>query len=282
MLKNDLSLILMIFYSPAKINLGLQVLNRRTDGFHNIQTIMHFTGLCDILEIKKSEKDEVELQFTQSGIELESGSGKNLCVSAWEIYQQEVRLPPLAIHLHKQIPVGAGLGGGSSNGTITLMGLNRMMGNPIPPGTLHHMATSLGSDCPFFLYDRPMLAEGRGEVLTPVDIKLTGMYLVLFYTGIQISTAEAYAGIRPAPRSMDLRALPQQPVHRWKDILSNDFEVPVFKLYPELGSLKRALYDAGAIYASLSGSGSALYGIFENIPDIPADLQSSIHWKGTL
>lgn len=272
----------MIFYSPAKINLGLQVLNRRPDGFHNIQTIMHLTGLYDILEIIRSEKDAAPLTFTQSGLALEPGSSKNLCISAWEAVQRELSLPPLAIHLHKQIPVGAGLGGGSSNATFTLRGINTLMDNPLPPETLYRMAASLGSDCPFFLYDRPMLAEGRGELLTPVDLQLTGLHLVLFDTGIHISTAEAYAGIVPSPGKLDLRELPQHPVRSWKEILSNDFEIPVFGKHPGLESLKHSIYRAGAVYSSLSGSGAAIYGIFEREPVLPADLLEGVLWKGPL
>jgi 4-diphosphocytidyl-2-C-methyl-D-erythritol kinase len=272
----------MIFFAPAKINLGLQVLDRRSDGFHNIQTIMHLTGLCDILEIKKSDKKKSGLEFTQSGIELEPGSPHHLCVSAWEVFQKEIRLPPLAMHLHKQIPVGAGLGGGSSDATSALLGINRILGNPVQRDTLHRMATSLGSDCPFFLHHSPMLAEGKGERLTPVNIELSGMKLVLFHTGIHISTAEAYAGIHPSPGRMDLHELPRYPVQMWKEILINDFEVPVFNLYPELGSLKRSIYTAGATYASLSGSGAAIYGIFDREPDLPRDLQPMVLWKGPL
>ena len=282
MLKNGLSLFQMIFYSPAKINLGLQVLNRRSDGFHNIQTIMHLTGLCDILEIIRSGKDDAPLTFTQSGLALEPDSSKNLCISAWEALQQEVRLPPLTMHLHKQIPVGAGLGGGSSNATFTLRGINTIMGHPLPPEALHRMAASLGSDCAFFLYDRPMLAEGRGELLSPVDLQLSGLLLVLFVTGIHISTAGAYAGIDPAPGKLDLRELAKHPVRIWKEILSNDFEIPVFRNHPELEDLKESIYRAGAMYASLSGSGAAIYGIFEKKPDLPPDLLKAVLWKGKL
>jgi 4-diphosphocytidyl-2-C-methyl-D-erythritol kinase len=243
---------------------------------------MHLTGLCDILEIKRSDRQEQELVFTQSGIELEPGSSKNLCISAWEALRQKIRLPPLTIHLHKQIPVGAGLGGGSSNATCTLTGINRIMGNPLPMETLHPMATSLGSDCPFFLHGRPMVAEGKGDLLTPLDIQLSGMKLVLFHTGIHISTAEAYSGIHPSAGGLDLHELPQHPVDVWKEKLINDFEVPVFQRYPELDSLKQSIYAAGAIYASMSGSGSALYGIFEKEPVLPGNLQSGLLWKGTL
>jgi 4-diphosphocytidyl-2-C-methyl-D-erythritol kinase len=272
----------MILFSPAKINLGLQILRRRGDGYHDIQTIMHHAGLCDILEIRVSQPDSRRLKFSQSGIELESGDLKNLCISAWEIFEEEAGLPPLEIHLHKQIPVGAGLGGGSSNATHTLLAINRIMGDPLPMGTLHRMASSLGSDCPFFLHDRAMLAEGRGEILTPLELSLKGKYLVLFNKGIHISTARAYAGIQPAPLRFDLRELPNLSFDSWKKVVTNDFEEPVFRLHPELEALKAAIYSAGAGYASLSGSGSALYGLFEEKPDLPGPLQRCAIWKGKL
>jgi 4-diphosphocytidyl-2-C-methyl-D-erythritol kinase len=280
--KNGLSLDVMIRYSPAKINLGLQIIMRRGDGYHDIQTIMHHAGLCDILETRASAPGSQPLKFSQSGIQLESGDQKNLCISAWEIFQKEAPLPPLEIHLHKQIPVGAGLGGGSSNATHTLLAINRIMGDPLPMGTLHRMASSLGSDCPFFLHDRAMLAEGRGEILTPMEWSLKGKYLVLFNRGIHISTAQAYAGIQPAPSGFDLRELPHLSFDSWKKYVTNDFEVPVFRAHPELEALKAAIYSAGAGYASLSGSGSALYGIFEELPDLPEPLQRFAIWKGEL
>jgi 4-diphosphocytidyl-2-C-methyl-D-erythritol kinase len=282
MLKNGLSLDVMILFSPAKINLGLQILKRRGDGYHDIQTILHHTGLCDILEVKKSAPGSQPLQFSQSGIELESGDHKNLCISAWEMFQQEVGLPTLEIHLHKQIPVGAGLGGGSSNATHTLLAMNKIMGDPLPMDALQRMASSLGSDCPFFLHDSAMLAEGRGESLTPLELSLKGKFLVIFYKGIHISTSQAYAGTQPAPLRFDLRELPHRSFDSWKELLTNDFEVSVFGLHPELEVLKADIYSAGAGYASLSGSGSALYGLFEKVPELPGPLERCAIWKGRL
>jgi len=272
----------MILFSPAKINLGLQILSLRSDGFHDIQTIMHHAGLCDIMEIRKSGDDREGLTFSQTGIELESADKKNLCISAWETFREEVSLPPLEIHLHKQIPVGAGLGGGSSNATHTLLAINRIMGDPMPDAVLYRMASSIGSDCPFFLYDTAMLAEGRGEILTPLELSLKGLYLVIFHTGIHISTAEAYAGTRPAPMRIDLRELQHLSIHKWKEVVTNDFEDSVFSQHAVLGDLKSAIYRKGALYASLSGSGSALYGLFQEKPDLPDQLRQYAVWKGKL
>ncbi len=272
----------MIIFSHAKINLGLQVLSRRKDGYHNIRTVMHPAGLCDILELKESPHDGRELMFSSSGLSLEPGAGKNLCISAWDAYRKEVSLPPLSIHLHKQIPVGAGLGGGSSDATHTLLGLNRIMGEPLGKEDLHRMAAALGSDCPYFLHGSAMLAEGRGEILSPLQLQLKGLSLVLFFDGTRISTAEAYQGIRPAPGKTDLRNLRHLPVREWKERITNDFEGPVYRLYPELENLKQSVYEAGALYASLSGSGSALYGIFKKMPELPGNLQRCTLWKGIL
>jgi 4-diphosphocytidyl-2-C-methyl-D-erythritol kinase len=280
MLKNAITLCFMILFSPAKINLGLRVLERRSDGYHNIETVMYPTGFCDILEIKKSEGRGGMFSFSQSGVQLESGSVPNLCFKAWEIFQREVPLPPVAIHLHKQIPVGAGLGGGSSNATLTLLGLNQLLAEPLENPQLYRMASQLGSDCPFFLHQGPMIAEGRGEILGPVDLRIGGCRLVLLHPGIHISTAEAYRDIVPDRHGTGLRELLTGPFEKWKSKVFNDFEEPVFRKYPELEKMKQELYRAGALYASLSGSGSALYGIFRKNPDLTGDLARAVIWKG--
>ncbi len=272
----------MIHFAPAKINLGLHVLEKRPDGYHNLQTLMVPTGLCDLLEITPLHEEGEGFRFEQTGIPLEEGSGVNLCVKAWELVTRELPVPPLLIHLHKQIPVGAGLGGGSSDATHTIMGINRLMGNPLPGDTLHAMAARLGSDCAFFLHDRAMLAEGRGEILTPAGVDLRGIWLVLFHPGVHLSTAEAYRGISPSPDRTDLRTLLEQPMERWKDTLQNDFEKTVFREHPVMGEMKASIYAAGAIYASLSGSGSAMYGLFESPPVLGDELARHILWKGLL
>jgi 4-diphosphocytidyl-2-C-methyl-D-erythritol kinase len=282
MLKNAISLGAMILFSPSKINLGLQVIERRSDGYHNIQSVMLPVGLCDILEIKRMDLGHEGIAFTQTGIQLESEPAFNLCIRAYQIFNEEVKLPPLGIHLHKQIPVGAGLGGGSSNASHTLMGLNKLTGEPVPEKKLHEMAASLGSDCPFFLHGKPMLAEGRGEILGPLSLDLGGLFLVLFHAGIHISTVEAYGGVTPSPLRNDLSRLVQEPVKVWRKQVVNDFERPVFSKYPELELLKQSIYRAGALFASLSGSGSALYGLFPGFPKLPADLARYVIWKGIL
>lgn len=272
----------MIHFAPAKINLGLHVLERRKDGYHNLQTVMVPTGLCDLIEITALSEQTETLRFEQTGIPLEKESAVNLCVKAWELISRKVRIPSLLIHLHKQIPVGAGLGGGSSDATHTLMGINRWLENPLPEETLHAMATSLGSDCPFFLYGQAMLAEGRGEILTPIHVALQGYWLYLFHPGVHISTAEAYSGIQPSADRPDLRNLLNQPVQSWKEKVVNDFEYSVFRGYPGLREMKESIYAAGAVYASMSGSGSAMYGLFPSPPVLSGALARQILWKGLL
>ena len=185
------------------------------------------------------------------------------------------------MHLHKQIPVGAGLGGGSSNASTTLKGLNILAGNPLPDEMLHEMAATLGSDCPFFLHEGPMLMEGRGDILSSISPCLGHLYLILLFPGIHVSTAEAYAGVKPAVPNQHLQELIRQPMDRWREFVINDFEHSVFKRHPELDRLKQDLYGAGAVYASLSGSGSSLYGIFPESPDLPEELEQYLIWRGT-
>ncbi|MCK4748789.1 MAG: 4-(cytidine 5'-diphospho)-2-C-methyl-D-erythritol kinase [Bacteroidales bacterium] len=270
----------MILFSPAKINIGLRIIERRKDGFHNLQSVMFPLGLCDILEIRKSVDQESGIQFSQSGIQLESGTGKNLCIKAYELLNAEILLPPVNLHLHKQIPVGAGLGGGSSNAGIALRGLNSISPDPLSHERLLELAGRLGSDCPFFLFDRPMMMEGRGEILSPFALDTDQLYLVLLFPEIHISTKDAYGGVIPEVPGKHLQELIIQPMHQWKHQVINDFESSVFKKYPELGSLKAQLYQAGAVYASLSGSGSALFGLFSDQPRLTGNLARYVIWEG--
>jgi len=270
----------MILFSPAKINLGLQILEKRADGFHNLRSVMYPTALCDIIEIHQLAETDVPIRFSQSGIRIEADLAKNLCIKAWKLFSSERELPNVAIHLHKQIPVGAGLGGGSSNASNTLRGLNLLSGSPVPPERLATMAGQLGSDCPFFLHDVPMMMEGRGELLSQVRVSLFPFYLVLLFPEINISTAQAYEAASPALPERHLNQLIKAPINQWKEVLVNDFEKSAFQKYPLLKELKRSLYSAGAKFASMSGSGSSLYGIFESPPELPEDIRRYIIWNG--
>lgn len=272
----------MIFFSPAKINIGLQILGKRPDGFHNIQSLMHPVGLSDILEINPLHSKNQEILFSQSGLRFDADLEDNLCIKAWRILAGECNLPPVEIHLHKQIPVGAGLGGGSSNASVTLLGLNALAEDPLSMERLAELAETLGSDCPFFLNKEPMMMEGRGEILTPVHLNLAGLFLVLLFPEIHISSAEAYRGVKPAVPDHLVSELIQKPVSHWKGLIKNDFENSVFIKYPRLNDLKQKLYESGALYASLSGSGSSLYGLFAQRPSLPDDLRKQVIWAGAI
>jgi 4-diphosphocytidyl-2-C-methyl-D-erythritol kinase len=280
MLKNDLSLWVMILLSPAKINIGLQIILRRPDGFHNLQSLMYPVGLNDIIEIREATKDKNPLAFSQSGILVNEGSGKNLCEKAHEIFAAEREIPPVEIHLHKQIPIGAGLGGGSSNATQILKGLNQFTSFALEAEALHDMAASLGSDCPFFLHSQAMMMEGRGDLLRSSPLTLEGLWLVILFPEIHISTPVAYSGVTPVKPEHHLELLLNLPIQQWKEKVVNDFETGVFEKFPELASLKEDLYKAGALYASLSGSGSSLYGIFPQKPKLARPVSRFLIWQG--
>lgn len=280
MLKNAISLSGMILFSPAKINLGLQILERREDGFHNLRSIMYPTGLCDIIEINQQPEGNKAIHFSQSGIRFEADQENNLCIKAWQHMVDACPLPPVSIHLHKQIPVGAGLGGGSSNATTVLKGLNLLTGSPLPTEKMAGLAVRLGSDCPFFLKEGPSLMEGRGELLSQVVLSLEPYYLVILFPEIHISSAEAYREVSPAIPEVPLQQLIALPLDQWKGQIKNDFEASVFRKHPLLEELKQSLYHAGAGYASMSGSGSALYGIFDKRPELPERIQDYVIWEG--
>lgn len=243
---------------------------------------MYPTSLCDIIEINQLAEGAMPVRFSQSGISVGEDPEKNLCMKAWKRFSDDREIPPVAIHLHKQIPVGAGLGGGSSNATSVLKGLNLLASDPASPERLTEMAQQLGSDCPFFLHEIPMMMEGRGEVLSQVNVSMKKAYLVLLFPEIHISTAEAYAAVSPSIPEFHLRELIKEPIRKWKLLIINDFEKCAFLKHPGLELIKQALYTAGASYASMSGSGSSLFGIFDSPPDLPEEIQRYVIWKGPL
>lgn len=270
----------MIVYAPAKVNIGLHITEKRPDGFHNLESVMIPVGLSDILEIRLNGRKGQGMRYSHSGIRVDAGPGLNLCEKAYEIMAERAPLPAVDLHLHKQIPVGAGLGGGSSDASNTLLGLNRLLEKPLPQEELHHMAAELGSDCPFFLYQEPMMMEGRGEILSKIDLDLEELVLVLFFPRIHISTAEAYAGVNPRKPDRHLSELISKGIDQWRYILVNDFEQGLFLERPELAQIKSLLYDAGAIYASLSGSGSAFFALFREEPGFRDLLADYCIWTG--
>ncbi len=255
----------MISFPNAKINLGLNVVERRPDGYHNLETVFYPLALADILEVLPGESSH----FQSSGLMVDAEPGDNLVEKAYSLLKSEFDLPPVRIHLHKVIPFGAGLGGGSSNAACMLKMLNQMFGLCLSPAQLRQYAARLGADCPFFIDNQPSLATGIGDELTPISLDLGKYFLVLVKPPFGVNTAQAYMAIRPARSQISIRDILLQPVETWKDNLTNDFEVPVFNMFPEIASIKRTLYELGALYSSMSGSGSSVYGIF---PGSPGDL----------
>jgi 4-diphosphocytidyl-2-C-methyl-D-erythritol kinase len=268
----------MISFPPCKINVGLNVVLKRSDGYHEIETCFYPLPWTDVLEIIPSDK----LEFTQSGIIIPGKPEENLCVKAYQLLRKDFELQPVKIHLHKIIPTGAGLGGGSSDGAHALRLLNSVCNLQMATAQLKSYASQLGSDCAFFIEDKPMLGTGRGEVLEDIDINLKGKFIVLVKPGVHISTAEAYASITPAFASNRVKDIAEQNISTWKDLLKNDFEDSLFRKYPMIRELKEKFYQHGALYASMSGSGSAVYGIFETPIDLKKEFPGMLYWNGVL
>lgn len=273
----------MILYSPAKINIGLHILEKRPDGFHNLDTMMLPLPFQDIIEIGINSEQGGELSFTTSGIRIPGKQDNNLCIQAFNLFKAYTGTEQsITMHLHKQIPVGAGLGGGSSNASSVLLGLNQLSGSKLSIKGLSGLAAQLGSDCPLFIYEKAMLASGRGEILKDTDIDLKGLHLVLSNPGIVIPTVDAFNRVSPFNDRPALETDLARPVSEWKDHIINDFEESIFALHPEIETLKRSMLNSGAIYASMSGSGSTVYGIFRSKPELPDELLESLIWQGTL
>jgi len=257
----------MILFPPAKVNLGLNVIYKREDGYHEIETVMVDTPLTDILELVPSD----EFQFTQTGLTIPGENKNNLCVKAFKLIQKEYKIQNVHIHLRKIIPMGAGLGGGSADAAYVLTGLNTLFNLNISNSKLEKLAAQLGSDCPFFINTTPQLAKGRGEILSPIEINLEGYYVKLLNIGIHVGTKEAYAGIEFSTSSKSLEKILKQPVTNWKDELKNDFEKTIFKVHPRLANIKNDFYKEGAVYAAMSGSGSTIFGIYTEKPTSSLD-----------
>lgn len=271
----------MILFPHCKINLGLHIVRRRTDGYHDIETLFYpVRGLCDALEILPGTGGEAfpggrggEPIFTSSGLAVDCPAEKNLCVRAAERLREAFPEPfaeagGVRIHLHKRIPFGAGLGGGSADATAVLAGLNEMLALGLSVEQLAPYAAGLGSDTVFFLHDTPMLGTGRGERLAPFpEVDLAGWWLLLVKPDAGVSTREAYASVTPRVPSVPLEDILRLPVEMWRERLVNDFEEPLFRKLPVLGEVKTGLYRRGAAYAALSGSGSTVFGLFRERPD---------------
>lgn len=257
----------MISFPNAKINLGLHVVERRSDGYHNLESLFYPVELCDILEVIPGER----FGFQSTGLTIEGPEEENLVVRAWRLLQKRFDLPPVRIHLHKVIPIGAGLGGGSSDGAFMLKMANDLFMLGMTEAKLEEMAAALGADCPFFIGNRAALATGTGNILQPVDLDLSGYKIVIVKPPLAVSTGMAYKVVTPRRPDHTVAEVVTRPVEEWKELLVNDFEEHVFAMFPEIGTIREELFRLGAVYASMSGSGSSVYGLFREIPSCLAD-----------
>ena len=264
----------MILYPNAKINIGLNVVEKRPDGYHNLETVFYPIPLQDALEIKPLQSLETDTgyQLKVTGSILDGTPEDNLVVKAYSLMRDEYRLPPVSLYLYKHIPTGAGLGGGSADAAFTIRALNELFQLDLSTEDMEKHAVSLGADCAFFIKDKPVFATGIGNVFHPLELSLKDKILVLVKPDTFVATHDAYAYVTPHRPEVSLQELLRQPIEKWKDTVVNDFEKSVFVKYPEIAAIKDKLYDLGAIYASMSGSGSSVYGIFdsqiENIDEI--------------
>lgn len=268
----------MITFPNAKINIGLYVTSRRPDGYHNLETLFYPIDLCDILEIVPSQRSETTLSIT--GITVDGDAEQNLVMRAYRLLQSQFALPAVDIHLHKVIPFGAGLGGGSADAAYTLRMLRDMFHLPLDDKQLATLAAKLGADCPFFIYNRPLIATGIGNCFASTDLSLKGKYIVLVKPSIAISTAEAYAHVTPQTPLNPLEETLHKELTEWKHCIANDFEKSLFPTHPRIAAIKQHLYDMGAIYASMSGSGSSVFGIFDQPITAGETFDDCFVWTG--
>lgn len=250
----------MVLFPNCKINLGLNIKGKRADGFHDLETVFYPIPLYDALEVVHSREGKTNLHVT--GIHIDAHAEDNICMKAYRLLQQNHSLPPVQIHLHKTIPSGAGLGGGSADGAFMLKLLNKKFALGLSEAQLIELSLQLGSDCPFFIYNKPCFAQGRGEKLIPLSLDLSGYEIVIVNPKIHINTGWAFSQLHANRVHSDLEEVLEQPVEAWKGTLTNDFEMPVFAAYPEIEKIKATLYDAGAIYAAMTGTGSTVFAFF--------------------
>ncbi len=266
----------MLGFSNAKINLGLNIVEKRPDGYHNIESVFYPVKWADILEVLPSET----FSFTTSGLSIPGEIDQNLIIKAWQLLSLQEN--QVKIHLHKILPMGAGIGGGSSNGAFTLKLINRVLALGLTNEQLRVYAEKLGSDCPFFIENQPAFCYGKGTEFEATALSLKGKYLVMVNPGIHISTAEAYAGITPRKPEISVKEIVRKPAPEWKDLLVNDFEAPLIRRHPLIGAIKKTMYAHGALYASMTGSGSTVYGIWDQPVDIQHLFPNFTYWSDYL
>ena len=254
----------MISFPNAKINIGLNITERRPDGYHNLETIFYPVKINDALEIIEAG----QLSFESSGLEIPGRVEDNLCIKGYHLLKNDFDLPPVKIHLHKHIPIGAGLGGGSADAAFFIRLLNQYFSLGLTDDRMIAYARQLGADCAFFIKNKPVFAFDKGDEFEPIKLDLSAYKIVLVMPPVQVSTGEAYGGVKPAPVKTSLMELIHLPVTEWKNHIKNDFELSVFRNHPVIRGVKASLYEAGAIYAGMSGSGASVFGIFAETPDL--------------
>lgn len=261
----------MIVYPNAKINIGLNVVEKRQDGYHNLETVFYPIGLQDMLEVKEVDKEDgvpaCGYKLKVKGTVLDGTPDDNLVVRAFKLLKQDFDIPPVSIGLYKHIPTGAGLGGGSSDAAFTIKTLNERFNLGLTVKQMEDYCVRLGADCPFFVKNEPVFATGIGNVFHPLSLSLKGKHIVLVKPDVFVSTKDAYAKVKVQKPAVSLPELLAQPVEEWKNTVVNDFEYSVFSKYPEIAAIKDSMYDIGALYASMSGSGSSVFGIFDEPVD---------------
>jgi len=267
----------MVVFPNAKINIGLDIIRKRSDGFHEINTVFYPIGLKDSLEFIEGK----ETSFKNYGIEIDCTDEDNLILKAFNLIKEKHAIPQLSIALMKNIPFGAGLGGGSADASFMITALNEYYNLGMSEDEMCNISLQIGSDCPFFIKNRPMFASGRGEIFKEISLSLQGKYLVLINPGIHVGTKEAYGGIVPAEPTVNLFDAIQKDITEWEHCISNKFEESVFALYPEIKTIKEKLYEKGALFASMSGSGSSVFGIFEKEIDTNS-FSNYFVWSGYL
>lgn len=273
---------MMITFPKAKINVGLRITSKRTDGYHDIETLFYPVNLSDALEFVIHGDKPAGDEFVATGLKISSRPENNIVIKTMRRLRKDFSIPFLKIHLHKAIPSGAGLGGGSSDASSLIKTINRYFGFELTDQEMRSLALELGSDCPFFIDPVPSFATGRGDILHPAHPFLNGYFIAILNPGVSISTREAYINCHPAEPEIPLEKVISLPADKWKKLIKNDFEEYAFKLYPIISDMKKALYRSGALFSSMSGSGSSVFGIYEGKPKIPAQLRKYSIYEGEL
>lgn len=254
----------MITFPNAKINIGLNITSRRTDGYHNLETIFYPVQIKDALEVIEAP----EMSFETSGIEIPGHANENLCLQAYDLMRKDFDLPDIKIHLHKQIPIGAGLGGGSADAAFFIKLVNEKFQLSLDVETMQNYCRKLGADCAFFIENRPVFAFEKGDVFKEITLDLSAYHLALVMPPVHVSTGEAYRGVKPQQAQQSLKELIQLPIEEWQGKITNDFEERILKNHPQIRGVKSALLEAGALFALMSGSGASVYGIFHKPVDL--------------